>query len=128
MIKRPVNSGLFFLSDSKLSGAVFYVCFFLLSIYLLIILLIFKSYHLQIAGIMMSGNEDIRQIRAFIRGNLNKYTRKAFEFLPKINKPRILDIGCGGGVPTTELANLSDGKIIALDNDPEEPVYTSPHF
>ncbi|MDH5771129.1 MAG: class I SAM-dependent methyltransferase, partial [Candidatus Bathyarchaeota archaeon] len=30
-------------------------------------------------------------------------------------KPRILDIGCGSGVPTIELANLSDGEIIGID-------------
>jgi len=33
-----------------------------------------------------------------------KYTKNAFEMLPQIDKPRILDIGCGSGVPTLELA------------------------
>jgi len=48
-----------------------------------------------------------------------KYTIKAFRKLPKIEKPRILDIGCGSGVPTMELAKLSDGEIIGIDIDQE---------
>jgi ubiquinone/menaquinone biosynthesis C-methylase UbiE len=47
----------------------------------------------------------------------NKYTRKAFQTLPELEKPRILDIGCGSGVPTMELAKLSDGEIIGIDID-----------
>jgi len=35
--------------------------------------------------------------------------------LPKMEKPRILDIGCGPGGPTVELARLSQGKVIGLD-------------
>jgi ubiquinone/menaquinone biosynthesis C-methylase UbiE len=45
----------------------------------------------------------------------DKYTRKAFRMLPKIEKARILDIGCGPGGPTMELARLSDGHVIGLD-------------
>lgn len=45
----------------------------------------------------------------------NKYTRKAFRMLPKREKPRILDIGCGPGGPTMELARLSKGHVIGLD-------------
>ena len=52
-----------------------------------------------------------------IRENFNKYTRKAYKMLPEVKKPRILDIGCGSGVPTIELARLSDGKIIGIDID-----------
>jgi ubiquinone/menaquinone biosynthesis C-methylase UbiE len=52
-----------------------------------------------------------------IRKRLLKYTRKAFRMLPKLDKPRILDIGCGSGVPTMELARLCDGNITALDID-----------
>lgn len=37
--------------------------------------------------------------------------------LPELDKPHILDIGCGSGVPTMELARLSDGQIIGLDID-----------
>ena len=50
-----------------------------------------------------------------LREGLSKYTRKAFHMLPKLDKPRILDVGCGSGVPTMELARLSNGQIIGLD-------------
>jgi len=52
-----------------------------------------------------------------IRENLNKYTRKAFKLLPKFKNPHILDIGCGTGVPTIELATISDGHVIGIDID-----------
>ncbi len=51
------------------------------------------------------------------RANFNKYTRKAFEMLPALEKPRILDIGCGSGIPTIELARLSKGEVIGIDID-----------
>jgi ubiquinone/menaquinone biosynthesis C-methylase UbiE len=50
-----------------------------------------------------------------LRRNLIKYTRKAFHMLPELDKPRILDIGCGSGIPTMELASLSQGEIIGID-------------
>lgn len=50
-----------------------------------------------------------------LREGFNKYTRKAFQMLPGLDKPEILDIGCGSGVPTIELARLSNGQIIGLD-------------
>jgi ubiquinone/menaquinone biosynthesis C-methylase UbiE len=37
--------------------------------------------------------------------------------LPRLSKPRILDIGCGSGVSTMELARLSDGEVTGLDID-----------
>jgi len=47
----------------------------------------------------------------------NESTRRAFNTIPKppVN-PLVLDIGCGPGVQTIELAKLSKGRIIALDN------------
>ncbi len=60
--------------------------------------------------------ETILQIdKDLLREGLCKYTRKAFHMLPKLDKPRVLDIGCGPGIPTMELARLSDGQIIGLD-------------
>jgi SAM-dependent methyltransferase len=47
----------------------------------------------------------------------NNSTRKAFSYLKNLpSEPLILDIGCGPGMQTCELARLSHGKIIALDN------------
>jgi len=51
------------------------------------------------------------------RTRLARYTIQAYNLLPKIDNPLILDIGCGSGVPTIELAILSKGKIIAVDSD-----------
>jgi ubiquinone/menaquinone biosynthesis C-methylase UbiE len=55
--------------------------------------------------------------RESFRENLNEYTRMAFRQIPRMGKPRILDIGCGSGVPMLELARLSQGQIIAVDID-----------
>jgi SAM-dependent methyltransferase len=47
----------------------------------------------------------------------NESTRKAFSYLKNLaSEPLILDIGCGPGMQTLELARISKGKIIALDN------------
>ena len=47
----------------------------------------------------------------------NQSTRRAFNSIPKPPvHPLVLDIGCGPGVQTIELAKLSKGRIIALDN------------
>jgi trans-aconitate methyltransferase len=44
-------------------------------------------------------------------------TRKAYQMMKDVpKKPKILDIGCGPGKQTMELARLSKGKIMALDN------------
>jgi ubiquinone/menaquinone biosynthesis C-methylase UbiE len=34
-----------------------------------------------------------------------------------LDKPRILDVGCGSGVPTLELARLSEGEVVGIDID-----------
>jgi SAM-dependent methyltransferase len=46
------------------------------------------------------------------------FTRKAFQMLPDLHTPRILDVGCGQGGPTLELARLSGGQVTGLDTDP----------
>ena len=60
--------------------------------------------------------ETIFQIdKDLLREGLSKYTRQAFNMLPELDKPRVLDVGCGSGVPTMELARLSNGQITGLD-------------
>lgn len=50
-------------------------------------------------------------------------TKKAFNIIRDAQrlpeKPRILDIGCGTGLHTIQLAKLSNGRITALDNHRE---------
>ncbi len=46
----------------------------------------------------------------------NESTKKAFEFLKQLPpNPYILDIGCGPGMQTIQLAKMADCKIMALD-------------
>jgi ubiquinone/menaquinone biosynthesis C-methylase UbiE len=46
----------------------------------------------------------------------NESTRRAFNSIPQFQTtPFILDIGCGQGMQTIELAKISNGKVIALD-------------
>jgi ubiquinone/menaquinone biosynthesis C-methylase UbiE len=66
----------------------------------------------------MSRETLLEAEKDLVRERLNKYTRRAFQMLPELDQPHILDIGCGSGVPTMELARLSDGQIIGLDIDP----------
>jgi len=62
-------------------------------------------------------NEEIlRELDADgLRSVFLKYMRKAFEVIPEMDNPRILDIGCGTGMPTLELARLSNGEITGID-------------
>jgi SAM-dependent methyltransferase len=54
-----------------------------------------------------------------LRSVFLEHTRAAYRSLPAIGKPRILDVGCGTGLPTLELARLSGGDIVAVDPDDE---------
>lgn len=58
--------------------------------------------------------EDFKDI---LRANFLEFTRRAYRSLPPQDRPRILDLGCGSGVPTRELARMSRGKITAVDID-----------
>jgi SAM-dependent methyltransferase len=51
------------------------------------------------------------------RDQFSKYTELAFHLLPKIERPHILDVGCGSGIPTLVLAKLCDGEIVGIDID-----------
>ena len=63
----------------------------------------------------MTGETTLQLAKDLLREGLSKYTRKAFHTLPELDKPCILDVGCGSGVPTLELARLSQGEIIGID-------------
>ena len=65
----------------------------------------------------MTGHDEFQLGKNKIRKRLLKYTRKAFRTIPKVDRPRILDIGCGSGVSTLELAMLSRGNVIGIDID-----------
>ena len=65
---------------------------------------------------MLKKNE-LHIIKDRLRKGFNKYTRRAYETLPGIKNPHILDVGCGSGVPTMELALLSGGYVTGIDID-----------
>lgn len=65
----------------------------------------------------MYNEERFQMEKDLLRKRLAKYTRKAFRMIPKMYRPRILDVGCGSGVPTLELTRLSKGEIIGIDTD-----------
>jgi ubiquinone/menaquinone biosynthesis C-methylase UbiE len=52
-----------------------------------------------------------------LRGRFLKHTRRAYRLIPSLTQPRILDIGCGKGQQTIELARLSGGEVIGIDID-----------
>jgi SAM-dependent methyltransferase len=52
-----------------------------------------------------------------LRQGFLKYTREAYALLPVLDHPRILDIGCGSGLPTIELARLGGGEVVGMDPD-----------
>jgi len=52
-----------------------------------------------------------------LRGRFLKHSRQAYQLLPPLDRPRILDIGCGRGLQTLELARLSDGHLVGIDVD-----------
>ena len=61
--------------------------------------------------------KEYHQIKDNCRTGLLKYLAKAVSLLPKVNNPRILDIGCGTGVPTIWLSENFGGIITAIDTD-----------
>jgi len=61
--------------------------------------------------------EEFECRRDLVRARLRRFTRKAFQLLPRLDRPCILDVGCGSGIATIELAKLCDGQIAALDID-----------
>jgi len=56
-------------------------------------------------------------IRDRCRMGLVKYLEEVLNNLPEFDNPKILDIGCGSGVPTLWLAEKYTGTITAIDID-----------
>jgi SAM-dependent methyltransferase len=52
-----------------------------------------------------------------LRARALEHTRRAFAMLPALERPRILDIGCGRGAVTLELARLGRGEVVGIDID-----------
>jgi SAM-dependent methyltransferase len=52
-----------------------------------------------------------------LRARILEHTRKAYTLLQLPERPRILDIGCGRGLQTIELARLSKGDVVGIDID-----------
>jgi cyclopropane fatty-acyl-phospholipid synthase-like methyltransferase len=57
------------------------------------------------------------EIKDKCRKGLLKYLSNALSIIPRIEKPKILDIGCGTGVPAIWLAENYNGIITAVDID-----------
>jgi cyclopropane fatty-acyl-phospholipid synthase-like methyltransferase len=57
------------------------------------------------------------QIKDDCRKGLIKHLEKAFSVIPEIENPKILDIGCGTGVPTLWIADNYPGTVTAIDTD-----------
>ncbi len=75
----------------------------------------------MIGGITTLRLGDIEASIDALREEFSPYLHDAFTLLPeeiRSNAPSILDIGCGAGVPTVELARIGGGTVIALDIDP----------
>ena len=68
---------------------------------------------------MGDAKEQFQSEKEAIRRRLCKYTRKAFQLIPRIERPRILDIGCGSGESTMELADICDGEFTCIDINTE---------
>lgn len=51
------------------------------------------------------------------RMNFIGYIQRIYHLLPNMEHPRILDIGCGTGIPTIELARLTNGDVTGIDID-----------
>ncbi len=69
-------------------------------------------------------NEEVMNIFFEIHQNIPREgpgdaesTQKAYAMIPDLPpQPQILDIGCGPGMQTMDLLNVTDGIIVALDN------------
>jgi SAM-dependent methyltransferase len=65
----------------------------------------------------MTGEAALEAQKDRLRRRFTKHHRRAFRALPTLDRPHILHVGCGSGVPTMELARLSHGDILGIDID-----------
>lgn len=69
-------------------------------------------------------NKKYNTIKDNCREGLIDFLLKAIEAIPVIKKAKILDVGCGTGVPALTLANkFTESMIIAVDEDSETIAY-----
>jgi ubiquinone/menaquinone biosynthesis C-methylase UbiE len=68
-------------------------------------------------------NNNPLEITDTCRKGLIKYLLKALSIIPHLEKPLILDIGCGTGVPTITLADIYAGTIYAVDSNKKSISY-----
>jgi ubiquinone/menaquinone biosynthesis C-methylase UbiE len=66
---------------------------------------------------MITDKRRFETLKDELRQPFLQYLNQAYQCIPPITNPRILDIGCGSGVPTLELARISGGHVTALDID-----------
>ncbi len=76
------------------------------------------SYHSEESNKKMSESQKgIVFSKETLRKNLLPFTRQAFAMLPRMESPHILDIGCGSGIPTLELARIGGGQVTGIDTN-----------
>ncbi|MFX1342291.1 MAG: class I SAM-dependent methyltransferase [Promethearchaeota archaeon] len=68
---------------------------------------------------MNSDKQAFDELQDQLRQQLLVYLRRAYQQIPPLTTPRILDVGCGSGIPTIELARLSGGDVTGIDIDTE---------
>jgi ubiquinone/menaquinone biosynthesis C-methylase UbiE len=68
-------------------------------------------------GVRGMGPPLLEELEDELRKGFLIYSRKAFDIIPSMGSPRILDIACGSGVLTVELARISGGTVLGIDID-----------
>jgi len=68
-------------------------------------------------------NKEYFQIKDLCRKGLLRYLEKAITHIPGTGNYRMMDIGCGTGVPTLFMAEHYNGFITAIDIDKPALIY-----
>jgi SAM-dependent methyltransferase len=66
----------------------------------------------------LTGDAGAREtdLRDRLRANLLPFTDRAFRMLGEADRGRILDVGCGTGIPTVRLVRLGARTVVGLDH------------